>query len=116
MKRFLLFWSIVVAAIVLPQAYAAPHAGIQGFVVAAEYRFHPSVQRLMAERELRALPLQNGKLYYVFPMTAGNSVYLEQMQLQNLERLIDKTSELKDPVDEEVQAGPERAASKGQPE
>jgi hypothetical protein len=93
MKRFLLFWSIVVAAVALPHAYANPSSGIQGVIVAAEYRFHPSVQRLMAERELRALPLQNGKLYYVFPVAAGNSVYLEQMQLQNLERLLDKTAQ-----------------------
>ena len=94
MKRFLLFWSLVVTAIALPNAFGhqSPHqsAGIQGFVVDAEYRFRPEVQRMMAERSLRALPLQDGKLYYVYPMNTGSTVYLEGMQIQNLERLLDK--------------------------
>ena len=101
MKRFLLFWSLVLTAIALPNAFAHQSAGIQGFVVDAEYRFRPEVQRLMAERSLRALPLQDGKLYYVYPMNTGNTAYLEAMQIQNLERLLAKDAS-KQPPQEEV--------------
>ena len=91
MKRFLLFWSLVIAAIALPNALGHPPiSGIQGVVVDADYRFRPEVQRLMAERSLRALPLQDGKLYYVYPTYGTNSAYLETLQIQNLERLLEK--------------------------
>ena len=92
MKRFLLFWSLVITAIAIPNAFAQPGVGIQGFVVDAEYRFRPEIQRLMADRALRALPLQDGKLYYVFPTYQSNAA-LEQLQIRYLEDMLSRRAE-----------------------
>ena len=78
---------------VLQLAEANPYQvlgpGVQGVVLAAEHRFNPAVQRYLAEQSLDALPLVDGKLYYVFPMH-GSNAQLESMQIHNLERLLDK--------------------------
>ncbi len=60
-----------------------------GFIVLAEQRYDPAIQRLMAEQSLRAMPLRNGQLYYVYPVEASTA-YIEQMQIRYLEALLDK--------------------------
>ena len=59
-----------------------------GFVVLAEQRFDPWVQRLMAENSLRAMPLKDGRLYYFYPI--DSNPYLEEMQIRYLEELLEK--------------------------
>ncbi|MCB1685694.1 MAG: hypothetical protein R3E82_13775 [Pseudomonadales bacterium] len=59
-----------------------------GLIVLAEYRFDPLVQRIMAERALKALPLRNGQLFYLYPI--GADPRLEEMQIRYLEVLLDK--------------------------
>lgn len=73
-----------------------------GFIVLAEQRYDPAIQRLMAEQSLRAMPLKNGQLYYVYPVEASTA-YIEQMQIRYLEALLDK------------QAAAERAAKQIEP-
>ena len=63
------------------------HDGYPGFIVLPEQRFDPAMQRYMAERSLRALPLQNGQLYYVYPVTTSTA-YVEQMQIRYIEALL----------------------------
>jgi len=59
-----------------------------GFVIRAEDRFDPAVQRLMAEYSLRSLPLERGQLYYLYPI--GVTPRLEGVQIRYLESLLDK--------------------------
>ncbi len=61
--------------------------GLPGFILLPEQRFHPAVQRFMAEQALRAMPLQDGQLFYVYPRDSSN-VYIEQMQIRYLEALL----------------------------
>lgn len=57
-----------------------------GLIILAERRFDPFVQRLMAERSLRALPLYGGQLFYLVP--TGSSSVQEEMQIRYLEVLL----------------------------
>ncbi|MEZ5559321.1 MAG: hypothetical protein R3E86_12375 [Pseudomonadales bacterium] len=57
-----------------------------GFVIRAEQRFDPLVQRLMAEHELRALPLRDGQLFYVVP--AGMDPHQQEVQIRYIEWLL----------------------------
>ena len=50
------------------------HVPLAGFLVLAEHRFDPAIQRLMAERSLRALPLRDGQLYYVVADPGGTTL------------------------------------------
>ena len=48
-------------------AVPAPYAGFQpgyvpGFVVLAQHRFDPMIQRWLAEQSLKALPIRDGQL------------------------------------------------------
>ena len=61
---------------------------IEGFVVSAENRFNPWVQRIMAERSLKSLPLANGQLYYFYPI--NRDPHLEEMQIRYVEQLLEK--------------------------
>ena len=61
---------------------------LAGFLILAEHRFDPAIQRLMAERSLRALPLRDGQLYYVYPIDIDPR--LEEMQIRYLEVLLNK--------------------------
>ncbi len=80
---------LLVAGLVLAssnlQAIPAVHHGI---VVVAEYRFDPAVQRYMAERELKALPISGGRLFYLVP--AFSDPLIEEMQIRYIEQLLDK--------------------------
>lgn len=67
---------------------AAAVAWHPGFVIRAEDRFDPAIQRLMAEHSLRSLPLERGRLYYLYPI--GIAPRLEGMQIRYLETLLDK--------------------------
>ena len=73
--------------------------GVAGLVLSAEHRFDPAVQRLLAERALRALPLLDGQLYYVYPMQRSTG-HLETMQIQYLEQLLQR----RQPADQENDA------------
>ena len=61
---------------------------VTGFLVRAEHRFDPAIQRLMAERSLRALPLRDGQLFFVYPIDIDPR--LEEMQIRYLEVLLEK--------------------------
>lgn len=87
-----------------------------GFVIRAEDRFDPAIQRLMAEYSLRSLPLERGQLYYLYPM--GFTPRQEGMQIRYLETLLDKKAdrdasassagaEAKAEAEAEVEAGKE---------
>ena len=85
---------ILAAALIYVAAFAQAQPfplgpGVQGVVVLAEHRFDPAVQRLIAKRELDALPLQDGKLYYVFPTYQSNAA-LEQLQIRYLEDMLSR--------------------------
>ncbi len=66
-------------------------AGLPGFIVLAEQRFDPAVQRYMAEQSLGAMPLKDGQLYFVYPIDTSRA-YIEQMQIRYLEVLMEKQS------------------------
>ncbi|MEQ9452273.1 MAG: hypothetical protein RJQ07_11875 [Pseudomonadales bacterium] len=90
MKRVILSLALLVASgLTAANPYQAFESGVQGIILAAEYRFDPAVQRYLAEQSLAALPLKDGKLYFIFP-AHGNTAQLETMQIHNLERLLDK--------------------------
>ena len=65
-----------------PVHYAHP----AGFVVLAEHRFDPAVQRLMAEQNLKALPIYGGALFYIVPEPSNAAA--EAMQIQYMESLL----------------------------
>lgn len=56
------------------------------FLLSAEQRFDPAVQRWLAASELAAMPLENGQRFYIVPNTGSRIA--EQAQIQYLERLI----------------------------
>ncbi len=90
MRTKLLLLLAAIYAASLAQAQPFPLGpGVQGVVVLAEHRFDPAVQRLIAKRELDALPLQDGKLYYVFPTYQSNAA-LEQLQIRYLEDMLSR--------------------------
>lgn len=89
MKRFIL---TVLLSLSAAHAFAQhPYSGhgVQGLVVLAEYRYDPVIQRWLADQELAALPLHNGKLYYIYPVHSSNA-QLESMQIQYLESMLSK--------------------------
>ena len=57
-----------------------------------EQRFDPSVQRFMAEQSLRAMPLKDGQLYYIYPVNTSDA-YVEQMQIRYLEVLLSEKAQ-----------------------
>lgn len=61
---------------------------IEGFVVSAENRFNPWVQRMMAERSLKSFALADGELYYIYPMNVDPR--FEEMQIRYVEQLLEK--------------------------
>ena len=63
-----------------------------GIVVVAEHRFDAGVQRFLAERELKALPIHGGRLFYIVP--AIDNPLMEQMQIRYIEQLLDKKRRL----------------------
>ena len=79
----------LLAASTQANPYSTFPSSVQGLVLAAEHRFNPAVQRYLAEQSLAAMPLQGGRLYYIFPAQSSNA-QLESMQIHNLERLLDK--------------------------
>lgn len=88
--RKLILAATVTAAVsvLLPTAGAAIQPG---FIISAEDRFDPAVQRLMAELALAALPLERGQLYYLYPV--GITPRLEGAQIRYLEALLDKRAD-----------------------
>ena len=77
---------------VLPAAQGAPaydDAALlsrTGLIISAERRFDPFVQRLIAKRELVALPIAHSPLFLLVPM--GRDPYHEQSQIQFLEHML----------------------------
>lgn len=61
---------------------------LPGFIVLAEHRFDPAVQRLIAERSLKALPLRDGQLLYLYPI--GIEPQIEEVQIRYVEVLLEK--------------------------
>lgn len=85
--------AIVVAGLQTSSAIAQSSAPPiwPGFVIRAEDRFDPAIQRLMADHALRLMPLERGQLYYLYPI--GMAPRLEGAQIRYLESLLDKRSE-----------------------
>jgi hypothetical protein len=84
-----------------------------GFVIRAEDRFDPAIQRLMAEHSLRLLPLERGQLYYVYPI-GMTPPRLEGMQIRYLETLLDKQAardEAEKAAEQEAPTGEENGQS-----
>lgn len=107
--RHLMLTAILIASIpatwlTAPIASAAVYPG---FIISAEDRFDPAVQRLMAELELAALPLDRGQLYYLYPI--GITPRLEGAQIRYLEALIDKRANESAAAEGAAIDGPERA-------
>jgi hypothetical protein len=73
--------------------------GVPGFIVLAEQRYDPAVQRFMAEQSLAALPLQGGQLFYVYPQNTSNA-YIEQMQIRYLEALLKEKQIKSEPAED----------------
>ncbi len=79
---------LMIALMTLGTGLQAHPSAQYGIVVVAEHRFDPAMQRYMAERELKALPIQGGAMFYIVP-TANNPM-IEQMQIRYIEQLLDK--------------------------
>ncbi len=93
MKTILLLTLLIFTTGAGLRAEAIPLAGASvavhpGFVIRAQDRFDPAIQRLMAEHSLRSLPLQYGQLYYLYPI--GVTPRIEGLQIRYLESLLDK--------------------------
>ena len=106
MKTVFLLTLLIVTAGAGLRAEAIPLAGASvavhpGFVIRAEDRFDPAIQRLMAEYSLKSLPLERGQLYYLYPI--GVTPRIEGLQIRYLESLLDK--EAARIADEEAAAG-----------
>lgn len=74
-------------------AVPAPYSGFQpgyvpGFVVLAQHRFDPMVQRWLAEESLKALPIHNGQLFYIIPV--DTNPLQEQMQIRYIEEMLSR--------------------------
>ena len=78
-----------------------------GFVIRAEDRFDPAVQRLMAEYSLRSLPLERGQLYYLYPI--GVTPRLEGVQIRYLESLLDKQAAAAEAAADQSASGEQEA-------
>ncbi len=74
-------------------ATAQPH--LPGFVVAADLRFDPAVQRMIAERQLKVLPIYDGALFYIVP--EPSSAHDEAMQIRYIEALLTRREQLNEP-------------------
>ncbi len=87
MKRFLMI--LLIAGFAASGANATPPFGhyLHGFLLLPEQRYDPAVQRYLAEQSLRALPLYDGQLYYVHPVS-NVGTYNEQMQIRYLESML----------------------------
>ncbi len=83
LKRLFIIALIVASCSI--QAHPPVHYGI---VVVAEHRFDPAVQRYIAQRALKALPIRGGRLFYIVP--AIGDPLIEQMQIRYIEQLLDK--------------------------
>jgi hypothetical protein len=70
-----------------------PYAGgqpdsVPGFVVLAQHRFDPSIQRWLAEQSLKALPIRNGRLFYIIPV--DTNPLQEQFQIRYIEEMLNR--------------------------
>jgi len=91
-------WVLVTAAAAPSRAdrglsVAGSHAGNQpayvpGFVVLAQHRFDPMIQRWLAEDSLKALPIGNGQLFYIIPV--DTNPLQEQLQIRYLEEMLSR--------------------------
>jgi hypothetical protein len=71
----------------------APYAGYQsghvpGFVVLAQHRFDPMIQRWLAEQSLKALPIRDGQLFYIIPV--DTNPMQEQFQIRYIEEMLNR--------------------------
>ena len=81
MKTLKQLITIALVTLSTGQASATHSAPVQnsGFIVLAEHRFDPAIQRFMAERSLKALPLASGQIYFVYPSNIDPQ--LEEIQM-----------------------------------
>ena len=66
-----------------PTAYSPP-----GFLIFAEHRYDPSVQRMLAERSLKALPIRGGQLFFI--VDQHDDRLIEEMQIRYIEELLSR--------------------------
>ena len=81
------------------QGFSYTHSPTSGFFVLADARFEPWVQRMMAERSLKSLPLSDGRLYYVYPVNIDPQI--EEFQIRYMEELLEKTAQREELADEQ---------------
>lgn len=105
MNRFLNITAAAVVALGLAGSATAGSTLQPGFIVRAEDRFDPVIQRLIAEHSLRALPLEHGRLYYYF-YPVGTELRFEGAQIRYLEMLLDKAAEKKAEQEATEEDGP----------
>lgn len=72
---------------------SAPYAGFQpgyvpGFVVLAQHRFDPMIQRWLADQSLKALPIRDGQLFYIIPV--DTNPMQEQFQIRYIEEMLNR--------------------------
>lgn len=80
--------AVPTGALPAPNGIAGHWQLSQGFIVRADDRFDPFIQRLLAEESLKALPLRGGQLFYIVPVNVDPG--LEEMQIRYLELLLDR--------------------------
>ena len=93
-----LVWALAVAASTSSSANhvlaaPVPYVGLQpgsvpGFVVLAQHRFDPMIQRWLAEQSLKALPIRNGQLFYIIPI--DTNPLQEQFQIRYIEEMLSR--------------------------
>jgi len=95
--------SFLVAAVPVAAQPLFYNGELNGIIVPAAQRFDPAMQRFMAEQSLRALPLRDGQLFYVYPIDTA-SAYSEQLQIRYLETLLKDASSEKTSDGDEPQS------------
>ncbi|MCZ6711346.1 MAG: hypothetical protein O7B25_13380 [Gammaproteobacteria bacterium] len=91
-------WALAVAAstssganhgLAGPVPYVGSQPGsVPGFVVLAQHRFDPMIQRWLAEQSLKALPIRNGQLFYIIPI--DTNPMQEQFQIRYIEEMLSR--------------------------
>ena len=80
-------WALAVAASTSSGVGFQP-GSVPGFVVLAQHRFDPMIQRWLAEQSLKALPIRNGQLFYIIPI--DTNPMQEQFQIRYIEEMLSR--------------------------
>ena len=86
MKALLLCLALIAASDGLASPAGVAQQPPPGFVITADHRYDPAIQRLLAERSLKALPIRGGRLFYIVPQDSNRMI--EAMQIRYIEELL----------------------------